>query len=106
MRRSTSRRKDPANSQSSATQQDTTKRDATAGTTYQPWSAAARPDGTRPESRIKHRMTPYASESHGNFRLAQRLLSRCHEARPARTPKRIDEAALPTKTPVFDRHSP
>ena len=36
----------------------------------------------------------------------QRPASGCHEARPARMPKRIGEWALPTETPVFERHSP
>ena len=51
---------------------------------------------------------------HGALRLgkpcpdshAQRPASGSHEARPIQLPGRVDEAALPTKTPVFERHSP
>ena len=105
-RRSATRRKHPANSQSSATQPEATKRKPTTGTTHSPMercnASGAEPDqnnasNTAPRPRYqqatlpKPRSTPPASG--------------CHEARPARMPKRIDEAALPNQDAGF-RASP
>jgi hypothetical protein len=60
----------------------------------------------RNQTRVMHQIRhhdPCVSKPHPQSS-EQRPASRCHEARPARMPKRMGEAALPNQTPVFERH--
>ena len=104
--RSATIRKDPANSQSSATHPDAMKREPTVSNNVSMmercnasrWNQTRTTNQTRRSALCLGKPCP---DSH-----TQRPLSGCHEARPIQLPKHIDEPALPTKTPVFERHSP
>ena len=96
----------PANSQSSATHPDAMKREPTVSNDVSMmercnasrWNQTRTTNQTRRSALCLGKPCP---DSH-----TQRPLSGCHEARPIQLPKHIDEPALPTKTPVFERHSP